>query len=191
MIRASRTTVPLDGPAGSAERAVAGAAGASAGGSTATGQTDGQVRVRTERLANAEFRIDIDRGDRQPQRQVGLDKARLIEIVEHVTGERPAALQRLIVTELKEPAFLRIDLALRRPRCSQTNQEHEPAPLRSPIHARCRNANAPTPARAFVCVSGVFRADSRLERGIHSAEKFQHWGSGINSAHRRLRPWLS
>ena len=45
---------------------------------TAARQTDREVRVRTERLANAEFGIDVNGRDRQAQGQVGLDKARLV-----------------------------------------------------------------------------------------------------------------
>ena len=122
---------------------------------TAARQTDGEVRVRTERLANAEFGIDVNGRDGQPQRQVRLDKARLVEIVKSVAGERPTALQRLIVTELKEPALLRIDLRAGGRRRAQIDQKQEPAPLRSPIHRRCRSAIHSRAASRFVRADAV------------------------------------
>ncbi len=119
-------------------------------GKTAARQTDRQVRVRAQDMTNAQLGIDIDRRDGQPQREVGLQEPRLVEIVKQITGERSAALKRLIVPELKEPSFFRIDLRVSRGRGAKTNQNHEPVPLRSPIHARCRNAYCSLAASGFV-----------------------------------------
>src|SRR6266700_4632646 len=86
-------------------------------------------------MTNAQLGVHINRRDDQSQRQVGLNELRLVVIVKRITGERPAALQWLIITELKEPPFFRVDLCARRRRSAQTNQKHEPGPVRSPIHA--------------------------------------------------------
>src|SRR6266853_1284365 len=94
-------------------------------------------------MANSQLGVHVNRRDGQPQRQVGLNELRLVVIVKRVTGERPAALQRLIVTELKEPPFFRVDLCARRRRSAQTNQKDQPGPVRSPIHAVVVTQNVP------------------------------------------------
>src|SRR5437773_8646637 len=94
-------------------------------------------------MANAQLRVHVNRRDGQSQRQVGLNELRLVVIVKCVTGERPASLQRLIVTELKESPFFRVDLCVRRRQAAQTNQNHEPGPVRSPIHAVVVTQSAP------------------------------------------------
>src|SRR5438876_11063968 len=86
-------------------------------------------------MTNAQLGVHVNRRDGQSQGQVGLNELRLVVIVERVTGERPAPLQRLIVTELKEPPFFRVNLCMRSRRSAQTNQKDEPGPVRSPILA--------------------------------------------------------
>src|SRR5437667_2315850 len=86
-------------------------------------------------MANAQLGVQINRRDGQSQREVGLKELRLVVIVKRIAGERPASLQRLIVTELKEAPFFRIDLCVRRRRTAQTNHKDEPGPVASPIHA--------------------------------------------------------
>src|SRR6185437_10241022 len=84
--------------------------------------------------------------DGQSQREVGFDESRFVEIVEGVTGERPAALQLLVVAKLKQPPFVRINLGMGDTGCAETDEEHPTAPLCSPRHARSRNANRSRPA---------------------------------------------
>src|SRR5205814_10605815 len=72
-------------------------------GKSAAGQADGQVGVWAQGITDSEFGVHVNRSDGQSQCQVGLNELRLVVIVIRVTGKRPAALQRLIVTKLKEP----------------------------------------------------------------------------------------
>src|SRR2546427_2787138 len=86
-------------------------------------------------MANAQLGVHVNRRNGQSQRQIGLNELRLVVIVKRVTGKRPSSLQRLIVTELKEAPFFRIDLGVRRRRSAQTNHKDEAGPVASPIHA--------------------------------------------------------
>ena len=104
-------------------------------GKPAAGQADGQVRVRAQDMTDAQLGVHVNRRDGQSQSQIGLDEPRLVVIVKRVTGERAASLQRLIVTELEEPPFFRVELRARRPRSAQTSKKHEPGPVRWPLHA--------------------------------------------------------
>ena len=71
---------------------------------TAAGQADAQIRVRPQRADEAQFRIQINRRERQPQRQVRPQKIRLVVIIKSVGGQRLVPLKRLVVTELDQVA---------------------------------------------------------------------------------------
>ena len=80
-------------------------------GETAAGQAQAQIRVRTKRAAEAQFRIQINRGDRQAQGQIALIEIGLVVIIKHIAGDGRGPLQRLVEAELEKLARLRINLS--------------------------------------------------------------------------------
>ncbi len=60
----------------------------------ATRQPDADVRMRSQRIPDPQFRIEINRRDGRPQREIGAQEIRLIVIIKRVLrGERRVALR--------------------------------------------------------------------------------------------------
>ena len=92
-------------------------------GKTAAGHADGKIGIRAEAVDETEFRIEIDRRDGQPQREVRAEKIRLVVVVISVAGHRRAAFRRLVVADLDEVALERVNLRRR----GERKQECQPA----------------------------------------------------------------
>ena len=73
-------------------------------------EADADIAARPQCVTDAQFAVEINRGDGETQRSIGLAELRPIQVVEHVGADRRMALQRLLVTELEELARNRIDL---------------------------------------------------------------------------------
>ena len=63
-------------------------------GKPAAGQPEGKIRVRPKAVDEAEFGIQIHRRDRQPQREIGAQKIRLVVVIKGVAGKRRVAFER-------------------------------------------------------------------------------------------------
>ena len=93
---------------------------------TAARQPDAQVGVLAQRVADAQFRVEIDRGNRQAQRQIGAVKVGGVEITKGVRGQRCLPLQRAVVANLNQLARRRINLGKRAPLAGPARQpDHE------------------------------------------------------------------
>ncbi len=78
---------------------------------TAAGEAEAEIRVGAEQLAEAQFRIEIDRGDGEAQGEVGVvQEIGLVVIKKGVAGNGRAAFDGLVVAELEQFAFDRVNL---------------------------------------------------------------------------------
>src|SRR5579862_6648331 len=73
-------------------------------------QAEGEIGFGPEAMDETEFGIQIHGRDRQPQREIGAQKIRLVMIIKGVTGERRVAFEGLIVTELNQVTLDRVNL---------------------------------------------------------------------------------
>ena len=65
----------------------------------------------SQQTAKTDFAVHVHRCHGESQSHIGPVKLRAVEEIKRVTGDRPLALQRLVVAELQQLPFHRIDLA--------------------------------------------------------------------------------
>ena len=90
-------------------------------------QAETHVRVRPERVRDAQFGIEIHRRDRHAQREIRLHEARLVVIKKRVARRRAAALDVFVVAQLQQAPRLRIDLGAGRGREREQEQKNREA----------------------------------------------------------------
>ena len=110
---------------------------------SASRQADAEVRVFSQHIRKPQLRIGKDRRHRQAQRDIGLPKPGLVEEVEGVTRDRPLAFERLVVSQLQQLTFHRINLRVCRKGNDEQQQEGKqtkPAGIHGQVSAAFRRA---------------------------------------------------
>jgi hypothetical protein len=100
-------------------------------GKPAAGQVEAQVGMGVEHAGDAQFRIEVGRGDGEAEGKVGAQEARFVEVVEAVASQGGrVAFEGLVVAGLDELAGDRINLAidLRPTEPARQPQQQNPAP---------------------------------------------------------------
>src|SRR5436190_9110326 len=113
-------------------------------GKPAARKPDPEVRVITNDLANPQFRIDVGRRNRQPQRLVCAEKIRLVMKIKHVKCQRRMSFQRAVVPELNQIARNRIYLTRCQKRAEAARHQHKKYPSPKTMHAHLLAKTPPT-----------------------------------------------
>src|ERR1035437_3920668 len=107
---------------------------------TAARRADGKIRVWPQPVNEAEFGIQINRRERHAQREVCPQKIRLVMIIKRVARQRRAAFERLVVADLNQVAFDRINLR----RSDGWQQQTQPRNFADASrHRECQKATPP------------------------------------------------
>src|ERR1043166_340279 len=68
------------------------------------------VRIRSERVRESQFRIEVNRRDGHAQRHVIAIKFRTVQVIKRVASNRCVAFEGSVIAELQELPFVGIDL---------------------------------------------------------------------------------
>src|ERR1700743_460927 len=80
---------------------------------SSSGDAHAEVRILAQEMAEPDLGIQISRRDRQPQRDVGVQKIRLVPKIKRVARQRSMAFKGGVVTKLDQFPWKRIHLRIR------------------------------------------------------------------------------